>query len=152
MPLNLIYSAAGLALTKKYEGLRLSAYKDTGGIWTVGYGHTGADVGEGRIVTEAEAEALLRHDVRDAVASVNAHVRVPIIQNEFDALVDFAYNAGTGSFYSSRLLSLVNENDLAGAGEQFGQWIYCRGKVLPGLVRRRAAEAAMFRGVYRSDS
>ena len=140
------YSDAGLALTKQFEGLRLVAYQDCAGIWTVGYGHTGRDVRPGRVVSEFEAEVLLRVDLRDAIACVNSSVEVPIEQHQFDALVDFCFNAGRGNFSRSSLLGKVNLEDFEGAAVQFGLWVNVDSKPVPGLVRRRAAEAAMFRG------
>lgn len=104
---QLKYSDAGLALTKAFEGLRLEAYKDCGGVWTVGYGHTGRDVKPGRIVSEFEAEVLLRVDLRDAIACVNRCLEVPVAQHQFDALVDFCYNAGQGHFVHSSLLGTL---------------------------------------------
>lgn len=140
------YSDAGLAMTKHFEGLRLEAYKDCAGIWTVGYGHTGRDVQPGRCVGELEAEVLLRVDLRDAVACVNRCVEVPITQQHFDALVDFCYNTGRGNFSRSSLLGKVNLEDFEGAAVQFGLWVNVDQKPVPGLVRRRAAEATLFRG------
>lgn len=146
------YSDAGLALTKQFEGLRLEAYRDTGGVWTVGYGHTGRDVKPARKVTEFEAEVLLRADLRDAVACVNRAVEVEIEQHQFDALVDFCYNAGRGNFERSSLLAKLNLEDFAGAAAQFGLWVNVDMKPVPGLVRRRAAEAAMFRGLMKTQN
>jgi lysozyme len=140
------YSAAGLELTRSFEGLRLAAYQDVVGIWTIGYGHTGADVHEGQVITEFVAEALLRADVAPCVACVNRAVTAPIAQHQFDALVDFAFNAGRGNLRRSTLLQKVNLGDFAGAAVQFGLWVNADGVKQPGLVRRRAAEAAMFRG------
>ena len=140
------YSDAGITLTKQFEGLRLEAYQDIAGVWTVGYGHTGRDVCPGRRVSEFEAEVLLRTDLREAVACVNRAVEVPIEQHHFDALVDFCYNAGRGHFMRSSLLGKVNLEDFEGAAVQFGLWVNVDMKPVAGLVRRRAAEAAMFRG------
>ena len=144
---ELKYSDAGLCLTKEFEGLRLEAYQDTAGIWTIGYGHTGRDVRPGRRVSEFEAEALLRADLRDAIACVNRAVEIELRQHEFDALVDFCYNTGRGNFERSSLLGKVNLEDFQGAAVQFGLWVNVDQRPVPGLVRRRAAEVAMFRGV-----
>ena len=140
------YSAAGLELTRSFEGLRLTAYRDVAGIWTIGYGHTGADVHEGQTISEFVAEALLLADVAPCVSAVNRGVKVPIMQHQFDALVDFAFNAGVGNLLKSTLLQKVNLGDFAGAAVQFGLWIHADGKPQPGLIRRRKAEAAIFRG------
>lgn len=149
---NFRYSEAGLALTKRFEGLRLVAYQDSGGVWTVGYGHTGKDVGPGRQVTAFEAEALLRADLRTAIDAVNQAVQAPLEQNQFDAIVDFTFNAGRGNFRRSSLLAKVNARDFDGAAGQFELWINVNGRPVPGLVRRRAAEAALFKGCYRANS
>lgn len=141
------YSDAALALTKQFEGLRLHAYQDTAGVWTVGYGHTGRDVKPGRCVSEFEAEVLLRTDLREAIACVNQALEVEVEQHQFDALVDFCYNTGRGSFTRSSLLGKVNLEDFEGAAVQFGLWVNVDMKPVPGLVRRRAAEANMFRGL-----
>jgi lysozyme len=138
------YSDAGLALTKGFEGLRLTAYQDTAGVWTVGYGHTGPAILAGMTISEADAEALLRADLADAVACVNRAVTGTITQNQFDAMVDFCFNAGRGNFSQSTLLRKVNLGDFAGAAMQFGLWVHAGGVVVPGLVRRRKAEAALF--------
>lgn len=140
------YSDAGLALTKGFEGLRLSAYQDVAGIWTIGYGHTGVGVRQGMVVTEDEATTLLLTDLTAAVACVNLAVTAEINQAQFDALVDFTFNAGRGHFLQSTLLRKVNAGDFAGAAVQFASWVYAGGVKVAGLERRRAAEAAMFAG------
>ena len=149
---NFRYSEAGLGLTKRYEGLRLQAYQDSGGVWTVGYGHTGQDVHPDLRITPLAAEALLRADLRDAIDCVNRNLKPAVEQNHFDALVDFCFNAGRGNFLRSSLLAHVNTKDLEGAAAQFGLWINVNGQPNRGLQRRRAAETAMFRGVYRENS
>lgn len=133
------YSAAGMALTKEFEGLRLEAYPDCTGIWTIGYGHTGSDVHGGRRVTEPEAADLLAGDLRDATACVNRSVGedIAIGQNHFDALVDFCFNVGRGNFQQSSLLGYVNRNDFASAVHQFSLWVNADRKPVPGLVRRQ---------------
>ncbi len=148
---NFRYSDAGLALTKRYEGLRLKAYQDSGGIWTIGYGHTGSDVHSESEITSLEAEVLLRADLRDAIDCVNAAVKPPLEQNQFDALVDFCFNAGRGNFAHSTLLLKVNASEFGGAADQFGLWIKVNGQPNRGLQRRRSAESAMFRGTYRPN-
>jgi len=140
------YSEAGLALTKSFEGLRLTAYQDVASHWTIGYGHTGPGVVPGQTITEAEATALLQADLAECVTCVNQAVTVAISQSQFDALVDFCFNAGRGHLLQSSLLRKVNLGDFAGAAAQFGLWIYAGGRVVPALAHRRAAEAALFRG------
>ncbi len=143
------YSAAGLALTKEFEGLRLEAYADCAGIWTIGYGHTGRDVNPGRRVTEPEATALLTADLRNAIQCVNRTVEedIELAQHQFDALVDFCFNVGRRSFQQSSLLGYVNQEDFSSAAHQFSLWVNVDMKPVPGLIRRRAAEAALFRGL-----
>lgn len=140
------FSEAGLTLTKRAEGLRLSAYRDGGGVLTIGHGHTGPDVHEGQTITPEQATALLSGDLRTAIACVNELVRVPITQGQFDALVDFTFNLGAGTFRRSTLLALVNRRDFAGAAAQFGLWVHAAGQVEPGLVARRKAEMELFNG------
>ena len=140
------YSNTGLALTRSFEGLRLQAYQDSAGVWTIGYGHTGSEVHRGQCVSETEAETLLRSDLSSAVRAVRKAVQVDLAQHQFDALVDFCFNTGSGSFLGSSLLRYVNQGEFDNATAQFGRWVHAGGKVLPGLVRRRAAEAALFSG------
>ncbi len=138
------YSDKGLALTKSFEGLHLEAYRDCAGIWTIGYGHAGPTVSAGQSISEAEAENLLEADLAAAVACVNHAVQVAISQNQFDAMVDFCFNAGRGNFVQSTLLRKVNGGDFQGAAAQFALWVHAGGEVVAGLVRRRDAEAALF--------
>jgi len=141
---NLSYSSTGLALTEHFEGLRLTAYQDSVGVWTIGYGHTGSDVRPGLTITQEQASALLQQDVAGAVAAVNRLVTVTLTQNQFDALVDFTFNEGQGNLASSTLLRELNAGNTAGAAAQFLVWVYAGGVQLPGLVKRRQAEAALF--------
>jgi len=140
------YSSTGLALTRSFEGLRLEAYQDCAGVWTIGYGHTGPEVHHGQCISEVEAETLLRADLARAVRTVQKAVEAELLQHQFDALVDFCYNVGRGSFLGSSLLRYVNCGEFDSAAVQFGLWIHAGGKIVPGLVRRRAAEAALFSG------
>src|ERR1700743_31650 len=100
------YSDAGYALTEEFEGLRLTAYQDSVGVWTIGYGHTGADVTPDLTITQEQAGALLQQEVAASVSCVNAAVTVELAQNQFDALVDFTFNLGCGSLRSSTLLKM----------------------------------------------
>lgn len=140
------YSSDGFALTRSFEGLRLTAYQDSAGVWTIGYGHTGPEVHAGLRITESEAEALLRANLAASVECVREAVQVPLLQHQFDALVDFCFNAGRGSLLGSALLRDVNRGDFEGAAAQFGLWVHAGGKVIPGLARRRATEVALFSG------
>lgn len=138
------YSGKGLALTEQFEGCRLDAYQDQEGVWTIGYGHTGPEVCTGMTVTLEQAEALLATDVSNAAAFVNRVVAVEISQEEFDALVDFVFNLGAGTFERSTLLRLLNAGEFAAAAAQFALWDRAGGAVVAGLLRRRQAETALF--------
>lgn len=133
----------GLHLITEYEGLRLQAYKCPTDIWTIGYGHT-AGVSANDVITEEEALFFLRQDVAETEQAVNQYVHVPLTQNQFDALISFTFNVGVGNFRTSTLLKKLNAGDDDGAAREFGRWIHAGGKTLPGLVRRREAERALF--------
>ncbi|ROZ86902.1 lysozyme [Pseudomonas neustonica] len=137
-------SPKGLELIKSHESLQLDAYLCPAKVWTIGYGHTG-DVVRGQRITEAGADKLLLNDLQRFEKAVNA-VLVPLDQDQYDALVSFAFNVGVGAFNSSTLLRLLNHGDYAGAAGQFKRWNKGGGKVLPGLVRRREEERALFEG------
>lgn len=130
-------------LIKSFEGLELEAYLCPADIWTIGYGHTG-NVKEGDRITKAEAEALLDKDLRTFRNGVKRLVKVTLNENQFGALVSFAYNLGLGSLQNSTLLKMLNAGDYTGAADQFLRWNKSGGKVLTGLVRRREAERAVF--------
>jgi lysozyme len=133
-----------IAFIKQFEGLRLDAYQCSAGVWTIGYGHTGKGVVPGVRIDEAEAEALLRYDVEKFERGVAELVTVPLSQNQFDALVCFAFNLGLGALRSSTLLRKLNDMDKLGAAEEFLRWVYAGGKKLKGLETRRQAERALF--------
>ncbi|WP_104097390.1 lysozyme [Stutzerimonas kunmingensis] len=136
-------SQKGLDLIKSFEGLRLSAYKCPADVWTIGYGAT-AGVKAGQTITKERAEELLREDVKRFEGYVERLVKVPLTQGQHDALTSFVYNLGAGNLSNSTLLRLLNAGDYAGAAAQFDRWNKAGGKVLAGLVRRRAAERALF--------
>jgi lysozyme len=138
------YSNTGLALTKKFEGLRLNAYQDQGGVWTIGYGHTGPTVHSGLTITEDQADRLLHSDIAASVACVNRAVTAAINQNQFDALVDFVFNLGCAALLSSTLLREVNAGNFASAAQQFLLWDHAKGVVIDGLRQRRQAESDLF--------
>lgn len=141
---NFTYSEAGLALTRQFEGIHLTAYADQAGIWTIGYGHTGPGIHAGLAITQEQAETLLAGDVVRAATCVNRLVTAPISQSQFDALVDFAFNLGPARLASSILLRDVNAGDFSSAAAQFLLWDHVRGVIIPGLLRRREAEAKLF--------
>ena len=140
------YSDKGLELTKQFEGLKLTAYADPVGVWTIGYGHTGNDVHEGLSITSEWADELLRHDSGDAIACVQRNLNgiEGVTQGMFDALVDFTFNLGCGSLKGSTLLTLVRLGKFDLASAQFGRWNKAGGKVLAGLTLRREAERKLF--------
>lgn len=139
-------NANGLLLIKSFEGLRLHAYRDAVGIWTIGYGTT-RGVRPGMQISEAEAEKFLQQDLTRFEQSINEAVEVPINDNQFSALVSFTYNVGSGAFRSSTLLRLLNQRqDVRAVADQFPRWNRAGGRVLAGLTRRRNAERALFLG------
>lgn len=136
-------SQRGLSLIKSFEGLRLLAYRDAVGVWTIGYGAT-RGVKAGMSVTKEQAERMLLNDVQRFEPEVERLVQVPLTGNQWDALVSFTYNLGAANLESSTLLRLLNRGDYSGAAGQFPRWNKAGGKVLPGLVRRREAERVLF--------
>jgi lysozyme len=134
-------NAAGLALVKRFEGCVLTAYQDQGGVWTIGYGHT-INVHEGDTCTQEQADAWLLEDLQEATNWVEAVVEIALNPNPFSALISFEFN--TGGLSGSTMLKFINEGNLQAAAAQFGNWVYVNGQVSPGLVRRRAAEKALF--------
>lgn len=152
---GLVLTVDDLSITKQSEGCRLVAYPDpasprargtgaSGAPWTIGYGHTGAEVHEGLVWTQAQADAALLIDMAWAEKDVRSVVTFPLTQDEFVAVCDFVFNCGAGNFNSSTLLRLLNAGDIDGAIAQFAVWNKAGGKVLAGLVKRRDAEAALF--------
>lgn len=142
---DLVVSDDWRQLVTNFEGLRLEAYQDAVGVWTIGYGHT-LGVKRGQVITEAQADQLLFKDVERFEASVNRLVTAALTQYQFNALVSFAFNVGGGNLKSSTLLKKLNRGDYKGAEQEFMKWVYAGGQQLRGLKRRRAAEAAMFSG------
>jgi len=139
-------SRAGLTLIKSFEKLRLTAYLDAVGVWTIGYGHTRSAL-PGMQISEARALDLLSQDVEDAEFTVQRFVRAPITQYQFDALVSLVFNIGGGAFKSSTILRLINERaEPLRIGAEFKRWVYGNGKKLGGLELRRAAERRMYLG------
>jgi lysozyme len=133
----------GQGLTEQFEGYQLTAYQDSSGVLTIGYGHT-EGVTQGMTCTQAQAEAWLSADIQWAVSVVRGAVVVALTQNEFNALVDFTFNVGSGNFQSSTLLKDLNAGDFAAAALQFERWDQAGGAVVAGLLRRRIAEENEF--------
>lgn len=143
-------SQKGVDLIKHFEGLFLKAYLCPAKVWTIGYGHTGlkhqdGTVKRGRVISEQEAEKLLKHDLSKFENAVKKCVRVPLAQHEFDALVSFHFN--TGGLEKSSLLKCLNSERRHDATMEFYRWVRAGRKILPGLERRRRAEAMMFAGL-----
>lgn len=140
-------SKTGIDNIKREEELRLVAYQDVAGVWTIGWGHTGT-AKKGMRITEAEATQLLINDLDWAEKAVNQYVTVPLTQSMYDALVSFVFNVGVGGkkggFKNSTLLKLLNNRDYVGAKDQFKRWNKAGGKVSNGLINRRQREENLF--------
>jgi lysozyme len=136
-------SQSGIDLIKRFEGCKLKSYLCPAGVWTIGYGHT-ANVRKNQIITSEQASAMLMSDLLQFERAVNAMVAVPLKQGQFDALVSFAFNLGSGALAGSTLLRKLNSGDYKGAADEFLRWNKAGGKVLEGLSVRRRAERALF--------
>ncbi len=140
-------SQDGIDLIKHFEGFRPELYTCQGGKPTIGYGHVlrpGEAYPDG--ITEAEAEELLRRDVGWAERCIERCVEVELTQGQFDALVSLVFNIGGVAFSCSTLRDRLNRGDYSAAAEEFGRWVYAGGRKQTGLIRRRAAERALFEG------
>lgn len=140
---------AGLEIIKHFESLKLEAYQDSVGVWTIGWGHTGlshgdGSVSEGRVITEKEAEKLLIKDLAVFESAVSKLVKTDLNSNQFSALVSFAFNLGATNLKKSTLLRLLNSNNHFGAAKEFKRWNKAGGKRLAGLLRRRLSERNLF--------
>ena len=151
-------SEKGQQIIKNFEGLRLNAYRDSAGVWTIGYGstryHDGKSVKPGdKLASETQASALFSNTLAYYEDAVNHLVKVPLNQHQFDALVSFTYNLGTGALQESTLLRKLNANDYSGAADQFLLWdkntdsLTGQKKVLDLLTQRRREERALFLSV-----
>jgi GH24 family phage-related lysozyme (muramidase) len=138
-------NAKGLRLLKSFEGLELRAYQDAVGVWTIGYGTT-SGVRPGMVITEAQAEELLKRDLNRFERAVTDLVKVPLNDDQFSALVSFVYNVGEGALATSTLLRVLNQRNYQGAADQLLRWDKAGGRTLAGLTRRRRAERALFLG------
>ncbi|HIC2869530.1 TPA: lysozyme [Enterobacter kobei] len=141
-------SDKGIALIKQFEGCKLTAYQDSVGVWTIGYGWTkpvdGKPIRAGMTIKQETAERLLKTGLVSYEGDVSRLVKVGLTQGQFDALVSFTYNLGARSLSTSTLLRKLNAGDYAGAADEFLRWNKAGGKVLNGLTRRREAERALF--------
>jgi len=136
-------SQEGLSLIKKFEGLRLKAYYCSGGVLTIGYGHTGG-VKETDTITVEEAEKLLRADVFKFEEYVEDNVMVELDQSQFDALVAWTFNLGPGNLRESTMLKKLNNGEYESVPFEMRRWNKAGGKTLDGLIRRRQAESLLF--------
>jgi lysozyme len=138
-------SLTGLALVKSEEGWVNHVYEDATGHLTIGYGHL-VKLGERfpESISYERGEQILREDLEWAEIVVTSSVRVSLSQFQFDALVDFVFNAGCGSFKKSTLLLKINNGDYVGASQEFMKWIYSGGVILDALVKRREKERHLF--------
>lgn len=139
-------STAGLDLIKSFEGLRLTPYQCAAGVWTVGWGHTGHGVTPGKPINKERADQLLLMDLRRFEDAVNLLITVPLNQQQFDALVSFAFNCGTGALEESTLRKRLNkgEDPNTVAKEELPKWVKAGSTTLPGLVTRRKKEVELF--------
>lgn len=141
-------SEKGIAVIKQFEGCKLTAYQDSVGVWTIGYGWTqpvdGKPIRAGMTIKQETAERLLKTGLVSYESDVSRLVKVGLNQGQFDALVSFTYNLGARSLSTSTLLRKLNAGDYAGAADEFLRWNKAGGKVLNGLTRRREAERALF--------
>lgn len=141
-------SEHGYSIIRESEGFEAKAYKDTGGVWTIGYGTIkypdGTRVKSGDTCTKEQAELWLINDCKWVDACLDKHIKVKLNQNQFDALASFVYNVGEIAFVKSTMLTLINQSKFGLAANQFDRWIYDNGKVINGLVNRRAKEKLLF--------
>jgi lysozyme len=140
-----VINAAGLQLIKRWEGLRLDAYICPAGVWTIGYGSTGDHVYPGQVITEPEAEELLRKDLWRFEDCVSSRVTVGLTDNEYAALVSFTFNCGCGAFQGSTLLRRLNAGEPKPRvfSEELPKWCKANGQTLQGLLNRRNDEVAL---------
>jgi lysozyme len=133
-------------LIKDFEGCSLTAYQDSSGVWTIGWGHTG-NVTPGQVITQEEADKLLKADLEYYEKAVENLLPFPVTQYQFDALVSFAYNVGVAALAKSSLMGYIKAQKWFSAAEEFIQYVHdSRGVILWGLVRRRHREALRFVG------
>ncbi len=135
--------ALAAGFISSFEGCRLSAYKCSAGVWTIGYGHT-KGVSEGGTCSEEQAKCWLIDDIRETQTLLAHYVNVPVTQNEFISLVSLAFNVGVGALIKSKLLRKLNSGDRDGAAKEFLDFDLANGKRVAGLTRRRQAEHDLF--------
>lgn len=135
----------GKSIVRKFEGCKLTAYLCPAGIPTIGYGHT-HNVKLGDTCTQQQADEWLEDDFFYATSDVKAVVKVPLTDNQLDALASFVFNLGVRKLIQSTLLKKLNAKDYTGAANEFDKWVFAAGKKLNGLIARRAEEKKLFKG------
>lgn len=144
-------SRHGIELIEQFEGCYLKAYRCPANVLTIGYGHTSAEgppeVKEGMVITQEAADTILQNDIVKEENNVSELVKVPLSQNQFDALISFCFNVGRTNLANSTLLKKLNTGDYDAVPAELMKWTRGGGKELPGLVRRRQAEAALWKAV-----
>lgn len=147
MMVNMKISQSGLEMVKNFEGFREKPYKCPAGVWTIGYGTTQGVTKDTPPVTEVEASRMLEEDL-DLIGSVIGKYLPELRQNQADAVLSFAYNVGIYAFSRSGLCDVIRKNpdNCTLIRAEFMRWVYAKGKVLPGLVKRREAEADLYCG------
>ena len=139
--------AGTMKLVKEFEGLRLTAYQDSVGVWTIGYGHTGPEVKRGLTISQAQADNYLQTDLNKFANCVNTYITARLNPNQVGALISWSYNVGCGNLQSSTLRRRMNAGEAPNtvASQELPKWVKAGGQTLPGLVRRRNAEVAFFK-------
>lgn len=141
-------SEKGYAIIREFEGFKVEAYLDTGGVWTIGFGTikypNGQRVKKGDTCTREQAEQWLKNDCNWVDACLDKYVTSKPTQNQFDALASFVYNIGETAFAKSTMLTLLNQNNFTAAANQFDRWVFDNGKRITGLANRRTKEKALF--------
>ena len=134
----------GLDFIQDVEGCKLYAYLDTGGVWTIGVGHTGPEVVKGLTCSMEQALQWLKEDSEEAQKAIRQSVEGLLTQNQFNALVSFVFNVGINAFKKSTMLKLINKGDFDGAAKEFTKWNKDNGKEILGLSKRRILEQSVF--------
>ncbi|EDV0638068.1 lysozyme [Salmonella enterica subsp. enterica] len=133
----------GRAFIRAHEGVKLAAYQDGGGVWTIGYGHT-RGVKQRQVINHEQADEFLDSDLHQVESCISERVTVPLNQNQFDALGSFVFNVGRQAFSDSTLLKKLNEGNYRAAADQFTRWVYNNDQFVQGLYNRRVAERDLF--------
>lgn len=134
------------AIIKEFEGCSLTAYKCSAGVWTIGYGHTGRDIGQGDTITESQADDFLREDLESVQKRLSHYVNRHVTGGQFIALMSLAFNVGVGAVARSKLLKKFNSGNVTGSAMEFLDFNLVNGQPSKGLTRRRQAEYSLFLG------